>query len=112
MLQFFVPHAEDAAQAERVWQSTKAFMESEGGYTVNDRRLYAVSYSHNGKKYKDVVGEVNVLVGEEVLVILDAETLFLVCTANRGVLKGGPFMVGKDWDTHETEFDPSESQPN
>ena len=112
MPQFSVPHAADADEAERVWQDTKAFMENEGGYTVNDRRIYTVSYSHNGKKYKDVVGEINALVGEKVLVILDVQSLFLVCTKNRGVFRGEPFMVGKRWNTSETEFEPSETQPN
>ncbi len=112
MPQFFVPHVADAAEAERIWQNTKAFMENNEGYTVNDRRIYAVSYSHDGKNYKDVVGEINALVGEEVLVILDAQALFLVCTKNRGLLRGGPFMVGKHSNTSETEFLPSETQSN
>jgi hypothetical protein len=50
------------------------------------------------------------LVGEEVLVILDAGNLFLVCTSNRGVLRGNPVMVGKHWDTQETEFASDDQQ--
>jgi hypothetical protein len=71
---------------------------------VNERRIYSVTYTHDGTKYHDVVGQVSRLVGEEVLAIFDAGNVFVVCTTNRGVLRGNPVMVGKHWDTHATEF--------
>lgn len=49
---YSVPHAVDA---EGVWQSTKKLMNDQG-YGVRDRRIYSIGYSHNGKKYFDVVG--------------------------------------------------------
>ena len=100
---FFVPHAEDDAQAERVWESTRQFM-LEQGYTVLDRRIYSVTYTHNGKRCHDVVGQRSAAVPEDTLVILDAGSVFLCCTANRGVLRGGPIMAGKHWDTTAQEF--------
>jgi len=100
--QFFVPHAADA---ESVWQSTKKFMNDQG-YSILDRRIYCIGYSHDGKKYFDVVGKVNPLLQEPILVIMDAGTTFLCCTANRGVLRGAPVMVGKSWDTNATDFAP------
>src|SRR5262245_40343668 len=98
---FFVPFANETEQAERVWQDTKRFME-EQGHQVLDRRIYQLTYSHDGTRYHDAIGEVNRAIGERVLVILDAGNLFLVCTPNRGVIRGGPILVGKHWDTHET----------
>ena len=105
MPEFFVPHAESAEQAEKVWKATKKFLEQDGGYRVTERRLYAVNYSHNGRKYRDVVGGLSQLAGEEVLVILEDSNVFLICTKNRGVLRGGPVMAGRHWDAQETEFD-------
>ena len=40
------------------------------------------------------VGEIEPLGGETVVAILDSNT-YLVCTPNRGVLRGMPIMVGK-----------------
>jgi hypothetical protein len=43
---------------------------------------------------------------EEVLVILQAEDgLYLVCTENRGVLRGEPILVGSGEVYQITEFD-------
>jgi hypothetical protein len=108
---FFVPHAVDRKEAESVRESTKKFMESEGYHVATDRRIYSVSYSHDGKKYRDVVGQPSGLTGEEVLVIFDAGNLFLSCSANRGVLRGGPVLIGKHWDTREREFTPDADAP-
>lgn len=104
---FFVPHAVDRKEAESVRDTTRKFLESDGGYHIStDRRIYSVSYSHDGKKYHDVVGQPCGLTGEVVLVIFDAGNLFLSCSANRGVARGGPVMIGKHWDTREREFAP------
>ena len=100
---FFVPHVEDSGEAERFWQATKTFLES-NGFRVSDRRIYRVSYSHDGTKYHDVVGSVSSLAGEEVLVILDAGKVFLACTENRGVMRGMPVIIGKHRDTHAEDF--------
>ena len=107
----FVPHAVDRTEAESVRESTRKFMESGGYHVATDRRIYSVSYTHNGKKYRDVVGRPSGLTGEEVLVILDAGTVFLSCSANRGVLRGDPVLIGKHWDTREREFTPNADAP-
>jgi hypothetical protein len=104
---FFVPHAEDRQEAERVREAARKFL-LDHGYHPTDRRIYSVSYSHDGKKYRDVVGQPSGLVGEDVLVIFDAGNVFLSCTANRGVLRGEPVLIGKHWDTREREFAPEE----
>ena len=105
MPKFFVPHAKDADQAESLWKSTKLFNEEQSSRLISDRRIHGLSYSHDGTKYHDDIGKKHALLGEEVLVILDAGDLFMVCTENRGVVRGGPFLVGKHWDTRETEFE-------
>lgn len=99
---FLVPYAEDREQAERVWKATKEFIEQQG-FKVKDRRIYAMSYVHDGKACYDKVGSMDRYGLEEILVLLDAGTILLCCTANRGVLRGFPILTGVDG-THVIEF--------
>ena len=96
---FFVPHASDAAQAERVYESIRAFnLLQAPQWTVTDRRIYQLDYTHNGRDYMSRVGTIETGMSEPVLAILEAthgaERLFYVCTPNRGVVRGGPILVG------------------
>lgn len=106
---FFVPHTKDRDQAERLREACQKFLRDHGYEVVMDRRIYSVSYSHDGKKYRDVIGQTSGLTGEEVLVIFDGGNLFLSCSENRGVLRGEPVLIGKHWDTREREFTPDAS---
>ena len=60
---------------------------------VRDQRCYAIYYRHNGKELKAVVGEPDPLEGEIVVAIFRTvrdSGPFLVCTPNRGVVRGHP----------------------
>jgi hypothetical protein len=57
--------------------------------------IFSIAYRHNGKEYYNEVGKVDKESGEVVIAILDSVT-YLVCTPNRGVLRGAPIMVGKE----------------
>ena len=86
---FFVPHAEDAAQAERVWEATVEFMR-QLGHDVFPRRIYSIRYHQDGKDCFDCVGGKDRYGTEEILVLLETPSVFLCCTANRGVVRGEP----------------------
>lgn len=94
---FFVPHATDQAQAERVWQATVAFARGKGSRVLEDR-IYAASYIHDGKACLDVVGAPDRYGQEEILVILRTELNgpLLICTAHRGVVGGDPILGPHD----------------
>ncbi len=94
MPKFFVPHAKSAEEAEEVRAGVIKFVES-NGFSVNDRKILRLSYTHNGRDCVAEVGVPQIPGGEPVLVILDAGDLYLVCTPNRGVLGGLPILVGK-----------------
>ena len=100
---FFVPYAEDTAQAKRVWESTCEFMRKLG-HKVLPKRIYSLRYVHNGNQRLDHVGGKDRYGMEEILVLLETDTVFLCCTANRGVLRGQPILIGKNFDTNLTEF--------
>jgi hypothetical protein len=95
---FFIPYAQGPEEAERVWQATVTFVETQGARVRRDRRIFAVRYVHEGQEIVDVVGEKDASTGEEVLVILLSEPPgpLLICTASRGVARGEPISGPSD----------------
>jgi hypothetical protein len=96
---FFVPDVSDSTQAEQLYESIRAFNRTQSpNWTITDRRIYQLDYTHNGRDYRSRVGTTEAGIGEPVIAILEAsggaERLFYVCTPNRGVLRGGPLLVG------------------
>lgn len=94
-MKFFIPHAKDKKQAEKVLRGIIKFAEKTIGWNVTNRRIFGLNYTHEGKKYYSEVGKLDDRVNEEVIAILESYTYF-VCTPNRGVLRGGPVLVGKE----------------
>jgi len=94
-VKFFIPHAKDKKQAEKVLQGIIKFAKQEIGWNITNRRIFSLSYTHEGKKYHSEVGKLDDLVNEEVIAILESTTYF-VCTPNRGVIRGMPVLVGKE----------------
>lgn len=98
-MKFFVPYAQDDEQALEAWQATRKFAEENfPGWVIAARYIYRLDYTHDGKRYSIRVGQPHPY-GEEALVILEAanpfgQVLYLVCTPNRGVLRGEPILVG------------------
>jgi hypothetical protein len=106
-MKFTVPHADSDEQAERVRTSVREFMDG-GLSATTDRRIQSISYVHNGKDYVSTVGEVHPDLNEEIIMILEAtvpQSLFYICTANRGVARGGPYLAGRPY--RVVEFDPA-----
>jgi len=94
-MKFFVPEAENETEALSVWKATRKFAEETLGWEVSERRIFRISYRHDGKAYSVEVGKPDPRIGEVVLVILESNT-YLVCTPNRGVLRGMPILVGRN----------------
>jgi hypothetical protein len=91
---FWVPAAGSDSAAEEVWQATLTFQRQQAPNWVFDQtRWESLRWVHEGKKYATAVGEREPYTGETTLVILRSNT-FCVCTANRGVLRGGPVLIG------------------
>lgn len=66
--------------------------------------------THNGEDCFDKVGEKDRYGAETILVMLETDSVYLCCTANRGVRRGEPILTGKGEDTFVTNFDPDEGQ--
>jgi len=94
-MKFFIPHAATRDQGEIVYQSIKKFASQQMAWEISDRRIMFMKYSHDSKEYTVEVGEKEKRTGEEVIAILESTGSYLVCTENRGVVRGEPIMIGK-----------------
>ena len=95
-MKFFVPATKDSQEAEKAYLALRRKMAQTHGYTPGPARLYQLVYEDNGQEYTETVGEASAFGGERIVAIFQAEDKYFVCTANKGVVKGLPMMVG-DW---------------
>ncbi len=94
-MKFFIPNAKDDKQAEEVYNGIIKFAEENLKWGVNTDRIYSIRYSHEGKDFLAKVGEVENRTKDLVLAILKSTT-YLICTINRGGLRGMPILVGEN----------------
>jgi hypothetical protein len=96
MVAFFIPAASDAAQAEEVYEATRKHV----GGLKGGPRIRALTWHHDGQARSAEVGSPMPTYyapnGEQVVAIYDGGPFYLVCSANRGVIHGGPVMAGKE----------------
>ena len=105
MPNFFVPHAKNEEEAKSVRQSTIEFMKQQGFKIAPERKIFKIEYRHNGKNCVAEVGKIDSYGHEMVLILLDADSLYLCCTASRGVVRGEPILIGKDFYTSTSDFE-------
>ena len=85
-MEFFVPHATDAEQAERAYAAIKEFVAGQVG-SLTDKRIYRIRFSHDGNCFDLRVGDIHPQLGERVIAIFEGY-IYYVCTQNRGVVRG------------------------
>lgn len=106
-MRFFIPAAKDGTEAETVWVATKKFAEEMLGWEISERRIFSIVYHHQGKDYHVEVGKPDPRNDELVIAILESTT-YLVCTPNRGVVRGIPILIGQDKVEKTIDFDNQE----
>ena len=94
-MKFFIPLAKDDAERDQVWEGCRKGALHTVGFAITDKKIQSIFTHHNGKEYKEEVGQKTPANGELVVAILECENVYLVCTPNRGVLRDMPMMVGK-----------------
>jgi hypothetical protein len=104
-MEFFVPACETPEKAEEIWEATRTFAKENLGWEIGSRRIFRVTGTHDGKSIDCQVGKIEPYGGETVIAIFESNA-FLVCTANRGVLRGEPILVGVQEVVSVTDFDP------
>lgn len=105
-MKFFVPHASDEAEAESVRTSVRTFLGKHGFHTEEDR-IQRITFRHNSKPYDLAVGKLHPDLHEDVLLIFKAAqpNLYFACAANRGVVRGEPYLIGGGDGTRAYLFD-------
>lgn len=109
-MDFFVPEADDEAEAEEVWHATKNWVEKKRDQ-VTERRIYSIEYADpdTQRTHAVAVGDDVPGVGEPAQVILESATgtvdVYYLCSPNRGVLGGSPVMVEKQHVQRVEEFE-------
>jgi hypothetical protein len=93
-MQFFLPFAESPKQAEDTLTAITSFVESQTSGVDPSRGIFRLKFRHNGVDEEAEVGKTFEVTGEPVVAILKGIT-YLVCTPNRGVLRGFPILVGE-----------------
>ena len=95
-MKFFIPATKDAAQAEEVYEGVCKFNSEQMGATLSPRRIYRLAGVHDGKPFTATVGEMFERLREVVVAILldTKRDLYFICTANRGVIRGEPYLSG------------------
>jgi len=103
-MKWFLPTAKDKEQAIRNYQAIKDNLKD-----ADDRRVRRITYHEPrvGKAQSAEVGRTLPLNGETVIAILHQRggSLYYVCTANRGVVRGGAILVGEDEVSSFEDFD-------
>ncbi len=95
-MKFFIPAAKNEQNAELLYSSLKKRLSQTVGTDFDDRRIYQLNFSHEGKDYSAKVGETTDFNHELVIAILHSpgRDLYQVCTPNRGVERGISILVG------------------
>lgn len=102
---FFIPEASSPEETESVYASIKKFAEENTNDKITDRRILQIKYHHNGKNHEARVGETFYPVRERAFAILEGSRCYFVCTPNRGVERGLPYLVGTNEVRSITDFD-------
>lgn len=96
-LKFFVPFANDEEHSESVYTDIAQFV---GESLKNaDKRIYSITYSHNGTNMTAVIGEdCDPYYNDPfpVVIAIFKSNPYKICLKNRGVLKGSPILVNID----------------
>ena len=69
------------------------------------RRIYSIKYNYHGAEYQSTVGEQDPLNNELVAAIFKAPPFYLICTTDRGVLRGTPAIIGTHDAIEVIDFD-------
>lgn len=107
MVKLFLPHAEED-ETLRSYRAVRESVQQLVGHDLDPRRIFRLVYRHDGHQHVAEVGQPESGVGEEVIAIFKQANyhLYFVCTANRGIIRNRPILVGShDVDDYE-DFEP------
>ena len=96
-MEFHIPDTSSQEEADETYERIVRWIERLRG-PVQDRRIYEIEYYDGDNDRTDCIqiGDVVPQVGERAIAILQSKQrdMFMICTPTRGVIKGGPIMIG------------------
>ena len=94
-VKLFVPLAGDEAQAKQILADLEEFLSEEYGAVLTSRRIFRLTYRHDGRECRAEVGQHHPVTGEMVDAIFHDESIgvYYLCTRKHGVVRGHPIMV-------------------
>jgi allophanate hydrolase subunit 1 len=92
-MKFFIPNVDDPKLEQQTYEAIKAFAKTTLGWEVSERRIFSITYTHDGKRQHAEVGKICKANNETVIAILESNA-YLICTPTRGVICGMPLLVG------------------
>ncbi|WP_144219303.1 MULTISPECIES: DUF2971 domain-containing protein [Flavobacterium] len=104
-MNFFIPTMSPIEAEAFLNKTIIPFIEQQGYKVLKDRKIYSITFSHNGKQITDTVDTVSSTNGEVIFAILETDSMFLVCTPKRGITGGEPMLTGKHSVTEIIPFD-------
>lgn len=116
-VKFFVPAAESAEQAERVYED---LLKASSLYRLlhPKARLYSLTFQHNGHRFRATVGQAIPGWSDHVgvvLAIIETQQLVYVHTQRGVALQEGPILAGHPSDCRDRQWFedfPLPGQPN
>ncbi|WP_234733190.1 hypothetical protein [Tellurirhabdus bombi] len=103
-MKFFVPATKDNKEAENVYSILQKKIR-QANYKPTDARVYSITFEDNGQELTETVGKSSPIAHENVVAIFETEDIYLICTTNRGILRGLPIAAGKWAITRAELFD-------
>jgi hypothetical protein len=103
-MKFFIPQVDDKNEAEKFYNDMKTFAKDNLQWEITERRIFKIKYEHGSKRHNAEVGDYDTMTGEIVLAIFESQS-YLICTPNRGGLKGTPILAGSPFSVTDFEQD-------
>jgi len=95
-MEFFIPEIKENDRRDYLYENIRKFVCETTGKVITSRKIYCISYSHNGKNCTAKVGEIDHQQYEIIIAIFESSDLYFVCTKNAGALYGSPLITGKN----------------
>jgi hypothetical protein len=92
-MRFYIPGITDAVEALNSYEAARNHCEKEMNWITEKSRIYSLRYRHNGHEYLAQVGAEDNTEGL-VICIFETSEAFLICTPDRGFIRGSPLVVG------------------
>lgn len=112
MPNFFLPPLDEGDEhAESNYEAIRRFnVLTSGGWEIGSERIFRIEWTHDGRDYATEVGQAEPYEHAPCIAILRSNA-YLVCTPDRGVIRGEAILVGLNEIRKVVLFDDSPRQP-